>query len=209
MAPYCIKKAKIILALFFLFPAGYLTASGPWEEIDSRSGITIYERWVTINNDMKVRERRGEMTITSEMSSVINILCDPSKTNLWMENVSDAYLVNKASDNEWSSYTYFSMPWPFASRDMVSVSRLDYSDPSSVTIEMISMEKALPKKENVIRLENYKATWKIKDLGNGQIFVSLSAISFTSPEFPRLLMDPVVRGVFMRNMLRLKVLFCL
>ena len=203
-----LKKARIVLFFFALLAGSNLRATESWKEVESESGVTIYERWVKVSGDLAVKERKGEMIIKGTMSAVINTLNDPSKNKLWMENVSDAFLVKKESDREWSSYTYFALPWPFESRDMVAFSRLNYCGQTCATIEMISRENDLPVKQNVKRLTDYKATWTITDLGNGRIFISLSAISLTTPEFPRFLQDPVVRGVFMRNMLKLKGILC-
>jgi len=202
------KKASMSLMFFVLLAGGNLMATESWKEVKSESGITIYERWVKITDDLTVKERKGEMTVRGSMNSVINLLSDPSKVKIWMENVSDAYMVKKESDKDWASYTFFSLPWPFENRDLVSVTHLNYTDPSYATIEMISNENAMPLKKNVKRLINCKATWKITDLGHGRIFISLSTISRTSPEFPRFIQDPVIRGVFMHNMLNLKTLFC-
>ncbi len=204
-----LKSARVTLVLFILLTGGHLMAAETWKEVESKSGITIYERWVKINSNLTVKERKGEMTIKGSVNSVVDLLSDPSKAKLWMENVSEAYLVKKESDREWASYTYFSLPWPFENRDMISVSRLNFNNPVSATIEMISKENALPTKKNVKRLANYKATWKIADLGNGHIFISFSTISYTSPEYPRFIQDPIVRKVFMRNLLKLKVAFCI
>lgn len=203
------KNAAICLVLFLFISGGHLLANESWKEVDSQSGITIYERWVKVNDDLTVRERKGEMTLNCTMSSVISILSDPSRAPLWMENVTDAYLVSRKSNSEWAYYTYFSMPWPLDNRDMVSLATLNYTDPTSATIEMTSLDNALPEKDHVVRLMDFKATWKITDLGNGSVFVSLSAISYRSPEFPRFIMDPVVRGVFMRNLIKFKVLVCI
>jgi len=197
------------MLLLVLLCGGRLMAAETWKEVESKSGITIYERWVKVRSDLTVKERKGEMTIQGNLNSVVDLLSDPSKVKLWMENVSEAYLVKKESEKEWASYTYFSLPWPFENRDMVSVSKLNFNNPSSATIEMISKENALPTKKNVKRLANYKATWKIADLGNGHIFISFSTISYTSPEYPRFIQDPIVRKVFMRNLLKLKVAFCI
>ena len=197
------------MLLLVLLCGGRLMAAETWKKVESKSGITIYERWVRVRSDLTVRERKGEMTIQGNLNSVVDLLSDPSKVKLWMENVSEAYLVKKESEKEWASYTYFSLPWPFENRDMVSVSKLNFNNPSSATIEMISKENALPTKKNVKRLANYKATWKIADLGNGHIFISFSTISYTSPEYPRFIQDPIVRKVFMRNLLKLKVAFCI
>jgi hypothetical protein len=203
-----LKKTRILLFFFALQAGGNLLAAETWKEVKSESGVVIYERWVKLSGDLTVRERKGEMTINGCMNSVVSLLRDPSNSIHWMENVSDAYLVRRESDREWASYTYFSLPWPFENRDMVAVSHLNYCSPTYATIEMTSRANDLPVKKNVKRLTDYKATWKITDLGNGRIFISLSAISFTSPEFPRFIQDPVVRGVFMRNMLKLKGMLC-
>jgi len=199
-----LKIARILLFFIALQAGGNLMAAESWKEVKSESGVVIYERWVKVSSALTVRERKGEMTIIGSMNSVVSLLSDPSNSKHWMENVSDAYLVRKESDREWASYTYFSLPWPFENRDMVAVSRLNYCSTKYATIEMTSKENDLPVKKNVKRLSDYKATWKITDLGNGRIFISLSAISYTTPEFPRFIQDPVVRGVFMRNMLKLK-----
>ena len=204
-----LKKARIRLIFFALLAGSNLMAAESWKEVKSESGVIIYERWVKVSSALTVKERKGEMTINGSMNSVVNLLRDPSNLKHWMENVSDAYLVRKESEREWASYTYFSLPWPFENRDMVAYSQLNYCGSASATIEMVSRATDLPVKKNVKRLTDYKATWKITDLGNGRIFISLSAISFTSPEFPRFIQDPVVRGVFMRNMLKLKGMLCL
>jgi hypothetical protein len=198
--------ASTSLLLFVLFAASHLMAGEDWKIVESKSGINIYERWVKVNSNLTVKERKGEMIIEGTMNSVINILCDPTKTKLWMENVSDSYLIDKRSDKEWSSYTYFSLPWPLENRDMVSVSSLKYNTPGTAIIEIESKESTLPLNKNVTRLMNYKASWEIADIGNGHIFISLSAISSTAPEYPRFILDPIVRGAFMRNLYKLKLI---
>jgi len=200
-------KAGISLLLFILFTNTWLSATENWKQTDSKSGVTVYERWVPVSTDLSVKERKGEMVISGTLKSVISTLSDPVKTKLWMENVSDAYLVSQKSDELWYSYTYFSLPWPFENRDMVAVSKLKYSSGgTSATIEIVSRENVLPVKENAKRLHNYKATWEIVDKGKGDIYISFSAISYTAPEYPRFIQDPVLRGTFLRNLINLKTI---
>jgi len=98
-----LKSARVTLVLFILLTGGHLMAAETWKEVESKSGITIYERWVKINSNLTVKERKGEMTIKGSVNSVVDLLSDPSKAKLWMENVSEAYLVKKESDREWAS----------------------------------------------------------------------------------------------------------
>jgi len=206
MKAFDFRKTGIGLLLIALMSAGQLLAGEHWEKIESKSGIDLYERWVKVDNNLTVKERRGEMIIKGSVNSVISTLTDPSKTTLWMENVSDSYLIEKESEQKWLSYTYFSLPWPLQNKDLVSVSNLRYNNPGTATIEMVSNETALPLNENVERLIKYKATWKIADLGNGDVYVSFSAMTATPPQYPRFILDPVVRGAFLRNLIKLRVI---
>lgn len=197
-----VKTSMLVLALVF---GGHLMANESWKKIETKDGVDLYERWVNVNSNLTVKERKAEMVINCDMHSVLTTLSDPSQTRLWMENVSDSYLIRKESDNVWSSYTYFSLPWPFENRDLVCVSNLKRFDPGQATIEIVSMENMLPMKQKVERLTNYKATWRIADLGNGRVFISFSAMTATPTNYPRFVIDPVVRGAFLRNLIKLRL----
>lgn len=199
------RKVRTSLLVFALVFAGHLMATENWKKIETKDGVDLYERWVNVNSHLTVKERKAEMVINGDMNSVLKTLSDPSQTKLWMENVSDSYLLTKKSDNVWTSYTYFSLPWPFENRDLICVSNLKSHDSGNATIEMVSMENMLPVKSKVERLTNYKATWKIADLGNGQVYVSFSAMTATPPQYPRFVIDPVVRGAFLRNLIKLRL----
>lgn len=199
------RKVSSSLLVFALVIGGHLMATETWKKIETKEGVALYERWVNVNSELTVKERKAEMVVNGDMHSILKTLSDPSQTRLWMENVSDSYLINKVADNVWSSYTYFSLPWPFENRDLVCVSNLRYYDPGNATIEIVSMENMLPLKQKVERLTNYKATWKIADLGNGRVFVSFSAMTATPAQYPRFVIDPVVRGAFLRNLIKLRL----
>jgi len=145
------RKVRTSLLVFALVFAGHLMATENWKKIETKDGVDLYERWVNVNSHLTVKERKAEMVINSDMNSVLKTLSDPSQTKLWMENVSDSYLLTKKSDNVWTSYTYFSLPWPFENRDLICVSNLKSHDSGTATIEMVSMENMLPVKQKVER----------------------------------------------------------
>lgn len=182
-------------------------AADSWDLIDAGSGISMYERWVYVNEDLTVKERKGEFSVPGTLSSVVKTISDVSLTRHWMEHVTESYLVKRLSDNIWYTYTYFTLPWPFANRDLVAMWMLGYSrDKKTATIEIRSRETLVPEKEGINRLENYSATWTICDKGHNNIGISFSAISYTAPEFPRMIQDPLLRKTFMQNMINLKYL---
>lgn len=195
----------IFVLMTALLISGKTMASGGWELIDASSGISVFERWVYVNDDLSVKERKGEFSVPGTLNSVVKTISDVSLSKQWMEHVTDAYLVSRLSDKIWYTYTYFTLPWPFANRDMVAMWMLGYSsDNRTATIEIRSRETMIPEKTGIRRLGNYSATWKITDKGNNSIGVSFSAISYTAPEFPRLVQDPILRNTFLQNMINLQ-----
>lgn len=199
---------SIIIFLMILFSSNVkILAAGGWELIDSESGISMFERWVYVNEDLSVKERKGEFSVPGTVSSVVGTISNVALSRQWMENVTEASLVKRLSDKIWYTYTYFSLPWPFANRDLVAMWMLGYSDDKkTATIEIRSRETMIAEKSGIKRLGNYKATWVIRDKGSNTIGVSFSAVSFNGPEFPRIVQDPVLRNTFMQNMINLKQL---
>jgi len=199
-------KKHGILVVFTLMAGLMISASTEsWVLIDSESGINMYERWISVNTDLRVKERKGEMTIKGDLNDVLRVLTDPAKTNLWVNHVSSAYMIRKVSDQSWYSYTYFALPWPFDNRDMISYSNLKYNpDHSLARIEMTSRETTIPLKPGAKRLNNYKAVWELKKAGLNRTQVIFSAVSFNPPEYPRIIQDKVMRGTFMDNLVNLK-----
>jgi hypothetical protein len=199
------KKYGIVV-LFTMIAGCMISASTEsWVLVDSESGINMYERWVSVNNDLRVRERKGEMTINGSLNEVLSVLTDPAKTNLWMNHVSSAYMIRKVSDQAWYSYTYFALPWPFDNRDMIAFSNLNYNqDHTLARIEMTSRETTIPLKPGAKRLNNYKATWELRKAGNSRTKIIFQAVSFNPPEYPRIIQDKVMRGTFMDNLVNLK-----
>ena len=199
---------SIIIFLMIHFSSNVkILAAGGWELIDSESGISMFERWVYVNEDLSVKERKGEFSVPGTVSSVVGTISNVALSRQWMENVTEASLVKRLSEKIWYTYTYFSLPWPFANRDLVAMWMLGYSDDKkTATIEIRSRETMIAEKSGIKRLGNYKATWVIHDKGSNTIGVSFSAVSFNGPEFPRIVQDPVLRNTFMQNMINLKQL---
>ncbi len=178
----------------------------PWEKVESTSDITIYERWIDVSPTLSVRERKCELQLKTNYNKVIGTLVNPAMTSYWMENVNNSFLIEKVNETKWYSYTSFAMPWPFDNRDLICVSSLKHHSNQSASIEIVSCEYLLPLKHNVKRLTNYKATWKIVDVGKGFVNLSFTAVTYKAPEYPRIIQDKVVRGAFLRSMLKLSLI---
>lgn len=179
--------------------------SSEWELIEQEEGIEVYERWVNLDDDLKVRERTGKMVLKCSISQVANLVADNHKTHLWMSNVEQAQLLKKPNPQEWYVHTVIDAPWPFNKQDMVSrYERHDFNDKTIITISHAN--GLVPLKEDVTRLDSFNAEWQIEQLSPGKVRVTFTTKSTKPPEYPCWMQDPVVRKVFFSNLRNFKSL---
>ncbi len=194
----------IALALALLLQPGVSFAM--WKEVGSQDGIHIYERWIELPDYGRIRERKGEMLLKSTPALALMTLRDPARNRSWMDQVQQCYVLGKPQQDSWYAYTSFSLPWPFENREMVTLSRLKYVDDRTAIIEINSARYPGLPSTGFKRVEGYNAVWRIEDKGNNQVLLSLTTRSYVPPEFPRIVHDPVIRNVLLRNLLRLKLI---
>jgi hypothetical protein len=178
-----------------------------WKEARSSDGVQSFYRWIISENGLTFRERKGEMEIQCSLPEAVNILSDAQHTDKWMAGVNESKNLSRPGNNEWYTYTLFSVPWPFSKRDLVSLNRLSVDPVQSVAfIDVICKENHVPLKPDVTRLTDYRAQWKIIRLEENKIHLSFIAASSTPPAFPRYIQDPVIERMFHNNLVRLKEL---
>jgi hypothetical protein len=125
---------------------------GIWKLTNSKGGVQSFVRWITDSKGTAIRERKGEMKVNCTLQQAVNLLSDAESTSKWMSGIDENYFLSKISQNEWYTYTLFSIPWPFSKRDMVSWCRMasDHSH-GTVNIAMISKDKYMPLKSGITR----------------------------------------------------------
>lgn len=178
-----------------------------WEEVRNNNGVITYVRWHQYSDGSKTRERMGEMKVDCSLKKTVEVLTDPEETKKWMSGVSENYLLTKSNPAKWYTYTLYSIPWPFNKRDLVSLFTL-VNNPGSktVTITINSRADHISPKPGIERLEDYKATWTIRETAPEKVQIFFSAMSNTPPMFPRYIQDPVIEKMFHNNLVRLRSL---
>jgi len=179
-------------------------ATEKWELINNSDGIATYVRWVKVNNELSVRERKAEFIIQSEIHEIVQAITQPEFVKLWMNNVTENKILKRVNENEFYTYTLFDLPWPFSNRDLISCYSIRYNNTSkTVDIVIESKENMYKTKEGITRIEKYKAKWFIKQSGK-KAQIEFRAITYTKPEMPRYIQDPVMQKTFHQNLLNLK-----
>ncbi len=199
-------SAPIIVKENVLEKKSNLTCS-KWEEVKNTDGVKTFVRWHYYNDGSKTRERKGEIQVDCNLKKTIEIITDVSAVKYWMSGVSDNYLISQADKTKWYTYTLYNIPWPFESRDLVSLYELK-NEPGckSVTISIHSKADYIPQKPGIERLKNYVAVWTINETKPQQVQIVFSAMSNVPPLFSRYIQDPVVEKMFHSNLVRLKEL---
>lgn len=181
--------------------------SAAWKIVEQSEGITLYERWVKVSHDLEVRERKGIFTVHATVDQAVDLICDAGLASTWMKGVSDSYIIRGDSGSDWYAYTFYSIPWPFDDRDLVSHNTVKRDDPGgSVIIYMQSEEGIMPEVDDVQRLRNYTARWEVTPVGPNLTRITFLARSDEPPAFPRWIMDPIVKNAFLENLENLKSL---
>ena len=178
-----------------------------WKKVHIKEGIVVSERWISLPNGDKTRERKGEFIIKSQADDLIILLSDASQVKKWMRAVDVHQVFGAKHQNEWYAYTIYDIPWPFKSQGLIS--HYHYHElPKKLgfVLNITSVGKSiptgivasLPNDRNLKSLNNYQAEWVIKKLATGHSSVCFTASSTDPPPFPRWIMDPVLIKVLTR-----------
>lgn len=200
-----------IMIYCFLSVLSYSTpgagqSSTGWEKISENEGVNLFERWIDLSDDLRVKERKGVVHVNVPMENALKVLCDPSRAPEWMNNLCSSFTIRSEGLDHWYSYTAFTLPWPLQDRDLVCVSRLIELQENVKEIRMESRPDAWPEKDGVRRFTKYEAIWTLKENKDGSTWISFAAISFEAPEYPRFILDPIVRNSFTNNLENLREL---
>jgi len=176
-----------------------------WVVVTNEDGIEVMERWVTIENNVKVRERSGRMNLNCSMEEALALISDETKIHLWMSNVESVSMLKKVSPSEWYVQTNLNAPWPFGKQDMVSKYTVVKDETNNTVKVFITPEnKLVPKQNNVERLDTFNAQWDLSITERGKVKIVFTTKSTIPPEYPTWMQDPVVRKVFFANLRNFK-----
>lgn len=178
----------------------------PWKLVEETGKITLYERWVEVNEDLEVRERKGIFTVNCPAEEAIKFICNADMAPSWMKGVSESYVIETLSETAWYTYTLYHIPWPFDNRDLVTQYRVVKDGKGSTFIYLDSKEGVMPENEKVERLKTFHACWEVEEISPASTRITFTARTDEGPAFPRWIQDPIVKKAFISNLENLKEL---
>jgi len=204
----------ILLAIFlfkFLFPEltslknDCLTKAETvteWVCVKKSKGVHLYERWITVNDNLRVRERKGELISSCSLQEAEDYLRDFSTVAQWMNGIKTISPLTK--DTSQVIYMVLKLPWPFANRDLIArYSYFKYNEHHSIVRVNSDNTISMPK-NRCKRINDYQASWTIEHINDHQTRIIFKTFSSEPPLFPQWMQEPVLKKIFMGNLLRLK-----
>ena len=201
-----ILKMLLASAMSMAGPAGGSAQPGPsgaeepFKLVKVRGGVSLYERWVTVQSGQKVRELKAEFTVEAGLSAVVNLLKDPLRASSWMQSLDQFDVLETHGAGRWTSYVRYRIPWPLNDQDVVL--RYERSDVGKqTTIAFRSVSRAShPEQEGVSRMEGVSGAWVLTPKHAAQTQVVYTILTQNRSRFPRWMTDPIVQDNLLDTM---------
>ena len=169
---------------------------------DKDCNIKVFERWVSVDKQ-RARERSGKMVLKCSPNDILAILTDVRKTDIWMSNVEDCYVISRKNDNEWFVYTLLDAPWPIGKQDIVSKYEVTKKG-DCIILNIRQQNNLVSKKKGIERLDTFSAQWEITPVSENTVNVCFTTQSTQPAKYPQWAQDPIVRKTFLNNMRKLR-----
>lgn len=186
--------SRVTLIFISILNCLCLTASSQeyseWEIQKEDKEIEISYRWITSKDSEKAREMKADFFVNAPIAIIVDHFRNPRKLKNWQ--ISEMCSVKKLNANSWQSYLQFNLPWPFKSKDLVTLNKIIEKD-NSLIIASESAPGSLPIKDGVNRIQSLISAWKFVPAGNGRTQIIYTSISYDKPDFPRIIADPIIQ----------------
>lgn len=178
-----------------------ITASTNWEKLMENNRLLVWQRWLTIDNNRDIRQRKCQMIVRSQLKEVIALIRDHRRAPEWMCMVEEVSILAEEDENLWYTLARYHMPWPF--RDKLLATRLEiikFHHSNLIRIDIQSDITKARNTENVNDFGYYEGSWTILSITDKLSYVEFTAYSTSLPLFPRWIQDPIVDKAFLNTM---------
>lgn len=175
-----------------------------WYLANEAKGISLFYRWVTLDNGRETREMKATFVINAGIPEILTQFSSANNYRQWAAGIKDCE-VEKLSDSLWIVHSLMNYPFPFRNKDVVSKYVLQNFKTHSI-LEIVSVPDHKPERKNVERIRTYRGNWTFFDKGKRETTVECRVVSGDKPMFPRFLQDPVVQKLTIDSFSELKQL---
>jgi len=182
---------------------GDSTEKSEWIHVKRHKDVNLYERLVKVNA-LLVWERKGELVVACDFDAVSEFLSAPENMKLWMKGVKEVKCLKTESRSKWTVHTIYRLPWPFENKRMISNYEYESYGTEKCLVQIKSIDTMSEEETGKERIRHFRANWLVTKIDEGRTKVVFQVICATPPMFPRWIQDPIVKRMFMKNMIRMK-----
>lgn len=168
--------------------------------INEENGVSLYERWITIDNSdkpIKTREVMLKFVVKGSIYSVLELIKDARRAKDWQTSLHEYKVINKRDTTIWEAYAHHNVPWPVSDQDHHLLYRLEDHSPNAMFISFESVDD-IPEKSGVMRI-HIRGSWKLERLSKATTKVTYTILSKPA-NLPRAITDPIVRSNMFKTM---------
>ena len=153
---------------FIILPVS-LFCQPKWGLIKNKNGIKIY---TASSGNSNLKLVKATITTKGTISKALQIFRDVERQPQWVYSAKKAYIVRKASDNNFLYYVESSLPWPVSDRYLLAWMKIDVSEDDRVlSISTIGDAKEDILTQRKIRIKYFIGKWEILAIDNENIHI--------------------------------------
>lgn len=162
-----------------------------WTLETDEKGIQTYTRYL---EGKSLRAFKVVTEVDAPLPQVLMFLNDSSQFHRWIFMLKEARILQQ-TDPQGVSYNHMitKVPWPIRNRDVVVKATIEYDkDLGEVFIESVSAPDFIPEEEDLVRIRESVASWRITKLDTGKLRLELTSHAEPGGVIPKWLSNIVV-----------------
>ncbi len=173
-----------------------------WEKMGDSDVLIPENRWLFLDNNKQVRERKAQMLVNASIENVAGLIRNYRRVPQWMNGVDETQLLKRHDKNFWVIFMIFKLPWPLRNKYLITEVREEQHPflPMKIFKTTSSNQYTPPYECSVNDFGHYESVWKVYAIDSQLTYVSFSAYSTADPQFPRWLQDPIINRSFIKSM---------
>ncbi len=169
--------------------------------VRSDDNISLYTRWIQVNETTLTRQVKAEFVIDCPAEKVVSILRDEKTYLQWMKATKAFYRIKTIDENRWYSYVQFSIPWPLDNQDCIlNYEVREYPELSRTEILLQGEPDFVEPIKGIERISHMEGRWIITQAEGRKTHVEYYMFSKQKPKFPAWLTDPLVQKNLIKTM---------
>lgn len=160
--------------------------------VKENNGISIYERWYSINAHQQAREIKATFHVKAEPHQAVALIKDESRGRQWNKNT-EAYKILTQNENLWVGYIQYDLPWPVSNQDCVLQYNQNYFGNALHVDFKETDHPSFPVRKRIQRIPEINGKWIFTESDEG-IAVEYYISTTPSNTLPAWLTDPIIRN---------------